>query len=1128
MRSHRKPLFTVAALLMLLLLVPPSALAGKPLQGIFGEPGSGNGQFNGVRGIAVDQSTGDVLVVDQGNERVQRFESDGTYLSQFGSGQLSSPDQIAVAPDGFVLVADTGNDRIAKFTPAGAFESGIGTSGEGALSEPHGVAVSSDGSIYVADTGNARIVRFDSTGAYDSEFGSGELTTPVAIAVDSTGASYVLDLPEPESFFESSLRKFSAAGLFDSVVNENVFFTTVAGVDQVTDHVFFNRGLEGIVELDSLGSVVDTHIAGESLPTGLGLNYGNGPLYVGGDLFARPPERDRVLIFEEPGMPAALVTIDPVTAFDATSATFNGMVDPNGDIEANWRFEISSDGGASWREIPPGGNIAGGAPSEPVSVTATDLEPATLYQVRLVASKPFGLPSGIASTSFTTVAIPPAVQALDPGPVTDTTAWLGARVDPQNALTTYYVEYSTDPAFSQSKSLPVSKDATAGSGGDLVLAVRRATGLQPSTTYRYRLVAVNATGSTVGATRSFATNEKPSSLAPGLPDGRVWERVSPTDKLGSDILGGTQFAVPEASIRSQAADHGDAVTFSSSGKFGGDGAPAFSQYLAKRGPEGWSTVGINPRQLPNVSIRNPNRYEWFSDDLTMGIVSTNASLNPDAPERVVNLYLRDNATGMVQTISNGDESTPKGTNFLSRGASADGTHVVFYLSSSGTLFERVVGGEVREVGILPDGTPTVANLGGSVHSAETTGLNPVSDDGSRVFFTAEEFGDFGDKILYVRENGATTREIGRGAFQGARSSDGGVAFLIGGPDSSKPSLLRWDASAPAGSDLIELTAGISANGSVLGTTAMTDDAETVYFVAVGDLTGEGSHRHPNLYRWRQGEGVRFIATVGDNDTGLWTEDVIAEGGPSAGQPFRQARVTPNGRYLAFISRRSLTAYDTDGTSQIYIYDSAVDRLACASCGLVTPKSKTGSWLLSCQAIGGGCSGNDYFNRNLSQDGRRLIFDSGDALVPRDTNGTIDVYEWQDGELHLLSSGTSAAPSRFVDASVDGDDVFFTTAQQLAPSDRDDLVDIYDARVGGRVEPKVGVPCVADECQGTPTPPPAFRTPATASVGANGNASPRKPRCRKGRVLRKGKCAARKSNRKGHINRHPRTNRRAGR
>ena len=62
---------------------------------------------------------------------------------------------------GNVLVADTGNGRIEKFSPTGAFLSIIGTkgNGQGQFAQPNGIAIDRVGNIYVADAGNHRVLK---------------------------------------------------------------------------------------------------------------------------------------------------------------------------------------------------------------------------------------------------------------------------------------------------------------------------------------------------------------------------------------------------------------------------------------------------------------------------------------------------------------------------------------------------------------------------------------------------------------------------------------------------------------------------------------------------------------------------------------------------------------------------------------------------------------------------------------------------------------------------------------------------------------------------------------------------------------------------------------------------------
>ncbi|WP_048176966.1 PKD domain-containing protein [Methanosarcina barkeri] len=137
----------------------------------WGSQGSGHGQFEYPHGIAVDSSD-NVYVLDWNyywyyGSRVQKFNSNGKYLTQWGSdgsndGQLYNPQDIAVDSSGNIYVADTDNNRIQKFNNTGTFlfKWGYSGSGDGQFSNPQGIAVDSSGNVYVADTSNNRIQEF--------------------------------------------------------------------------------------------------------------------------------------------------------------------------------------------------------------------------------------------------------------------------------------------------------------------------------------------------------------------------------------------------------------------------------------------------------------------------------------------------------------------------------------------------------------------------------------------------------------------------------------------------------------------------------------------------------------------------------------------------------------------------------------------------------------------------------------------------------------------------------------------------------------------------------------------------------------------------------------------------------
>jgi hypothetical protein len=98
--------------------------------------------------------------------------------------------------------------------------------------------------------------------------------------------------------------------------------------------------------------------------------------------------------------------------------------------------------------------------------------------------------------------------------------------------------------------------------------------------------------------------------------------------------------------------------------------------------------------------------------------------------------------------------------------------------------------------------------------------------------------------------------------------------------------------------------------------------------------------------------------------------------------------------------------------------------------------------------------------------------------------------WRDdGRLKLISTGTSPQNSQFVDASLDGSDVFILTRERLVGVDRDGDLDLYDARVNGGLadqNPNEPVPCQGDDCKPPANNPPPGDNPGTSGVSGNGN------------------------------------------
>lgn len=127
-------------------------------------------------------------------------------------------------------------------------------------------------------------------------------------------------------------------------------------------------------------------------------------------------------------------------------------------------------------------------------------------------------------------------------------------------------------------------------------------------------------------------------------------------------------------------------------------------------------------------------------------------------------------------------------------------------------------------------------------------------------------------------------------------------------------------------------------------------------------------------------------------------------------------------------------------------------------------------------------GRPNLGRVTSDDGSRVFFETADRLVDADVNGFIDVYEWHDGAVSLVSPGTQPADALYHDSSADGRTVFFTTEARLIPElDTNSGPDIYAAREGGGFAlPEPAVSCNGDICQGEVQPSRPVDRPASSS------------------------------------------------
>ena len=517
-----------------------------------------------------------------------------------------------------------------------------------------------------------------------------------------------------------------------------------------------------------------------------------------------------------------------------------------------------------------------------------------------------------------------------------------------------------------------------------------------------------------------------------------------------------------------------------------------------------------------------------------------------------------NATVGRQGPSPSDFKTPE----ISGAVSADGSRVYWSavepveLQAGGEIEERPKALYVRENDTQPEseveeGVCTQPGLACTVQvdAAQAACSEAVCGKG-------KERGGLG-RFLTASADGS------RVLFTDERRLTSGSTAVRGAPD-----LYQYDLQAPEGERLVDLSVDENPgeHANVAGILGASEDGEYVYFAAGGVLAGNENNsgekatpqgcaggRNPtpcNVYV-RHGGVSTFIATLtgGDGDFPLDYEE--GDGDWQADPGRRTAEVSADGHSVVFMSRVSLTGYPNGGLTEVFVYDADTGRVVCASCnptgeppvGWAEPHAIFGSFVPVSE------SPSSYQPRVISADGSRVFFDSVEPLVAQDTNGFLDVYEWEregvgscpvgrgDGCIFLLSGGVNDENSFLVDASASGDDVFFVSRADLVKADRTDYEVVYDARVGG-VEESEELSCSGTGCQGIAPAPPVFATPSSASItGVDDVPAPPSPavvkpkpkpvKCKKGFAKnRKRKCVRVKGKKKK--SKAARSNRRPGR
>lgn len=449
------------------------------------------------------------------------------------------------------------------------------------------------------------------------------------------------------------------------------------------------------------------------------------------------------------------------------------------------------------------------------------------------------------------------------------------------------------------------------------------------------------------------------------------------------------------------------------------------------------------------------------------------------------------------------------------------------------LYERV-GGETRAVAL--DSAGQIVSSGGAILAGDGRGAlsafgegglaYPISEDGSRIFFESPAPSAGGDTQLYVREGGATTTLVsgsrrttpGNGPrsvrFEGAAADGSRVLFrtaaqLTDDDQDDYVDLYLYDLDADA---LTRVSAGQAGaeNGTceadvdnglhgVCGIVALSQDARRIYYLSTGAVGDEGVAGDFNVYLYdAQAAETQTVLSAPGAPAGSQDEEVrsLYQGGRA--RISIKAEASTDGSILAFAADTPLTGFDNvspacvsanqSRCTEIYRYEADGDELACVSCNEAHVPPLGPAEL----PVGGFPPAPP--RRFLASDGSTLVFESADALVPADVDGQVDVYEWRDGHVSLVSSGTGEQRSKLVGIGPDGADVLFLTAAPLLPQDTDTLTDLYDARIGGGLPgpPPPPAQCVGDECQGERQAPPALQPPGVVADATDGNVVPGPP------------------------------------
>jgi hypothetical protein len=830
--------------------------------------------------------------------------------------------------------------------------------------------------------------------------------------------------------------------------------------------------------------------------------------------------------FTTKSLPAPTVSIDPVTTFAGTTATFSGEINPNAPAgnpaaaDVNWHFQCTPEcPNVDITSSPTPNPVPADTANHAVSGEATGLEPNTTYEVTLVGENA-GDPVSDGPVSFKTATVAPDAETIPAYALASgTEAQLGGRINPKNSPTTWWIEWGTTASYGNS----TPHTESAGEGGAEVVKAKQIGGLTPGTTYHFQIVAENGTGQTPGEDMTFTTpqlaaQEPTGSECPNaefragpsasLPECRAYELVSrpdmasPVAALRGTVPGARTVLQPWSAV----APDGDTALWEVANAQPGDDSSGMRDiYRSRRGTSGWSSTMVSPPGSKMYNAYEGASPMWASPDLdhilyrVIGTTIDPTDQDVDAEDldkpssfNFKDIY-RGDPDGTFTRITQGSLAPPvtsESVNLI--GSSADGQTVTF---ESDRALEpgALPGGE--NIYVRKNGVTTLVSKDENDVPISAVGFASSEDGSVVVFGTGED--------LYIRDRGLT-RTVHLQAFPygmgfESLSPDGSrlIFFtdkpMTGDDSDSSVDLYEYDDTTGAIS-LLSKPEGSTGTGPGntdacagsrcdVSPVAVSRDGSKVYFVSPEQLDGnKGTDGGANMYL-TQGGTLRFVATIDRNDPDF---GLPGSQGSALG---RHVRLTPDASKLLFESRARVTGYDNAGYTEIYLYDSATGGVSCVSC------RPDGTPPIGDSSLREGptfeSSNEPMYPANSDEHGEHIFFHSADTIVPGDGNAKYDVYEHDvaTGETSLISAGTSASHSLYLGNGVDGKDVLFFTTDTLSPQDRNGTVyKLYDARVDGGfpTPPLPPAPCEGEGCRGGGSAKPTDIAPTTESFVGPGN------------------------------------------